>query len=68
VRVGLSTGLPGCVAGTAYAVALTNYLAVAVFDDAALAGETALCAELALRRVALGLTAGAARYGSRRGG
>ena len=54
MRVGLSTSLPGCVAGTAYAVALTNYLAVAVFDDAVLAEETALCAELAMRRVALG--------------
>jgi hypothetical protein len=41
---------------------------VAVFDDAALAEDTALCAGMALRRLALGPTAGAAGYGSRRGG
>jgi hypothetical protein len=44
------------------------HLAVAVFDDAALAESTALCAGMALRRLALGRTARAAGYGSRRGG
>jgi len=60
VRGALSTGLPGCVAGTAYAVAPTSHLAVAVFDDAALAEGTALYAGMALRRLAPGRTAGAA--------